>query len=70
MDINDELFVQFHTAYLFEFNMAVFAKFLFYEYPQTKLLDSEFMSARQHVLEYKDLPSKIFSKNSSLCKYQ
>lgn len=52
----------------FTFNIAVFAKFLFYEHPQTKPLDSEFLSARQHVLKYKDLPSKIFSENSSLCK--
>lgn len=54
----------------FSFNKAVSAKFLFYEHPQTKLLDSEFMSTRYHVLDYKDLTFKIVSKISSLCKYQ
>lgn len=54
----------------FRFNKAVFAKFLFYEHPQTKLLDSEFMSTRHYVLDYKDLPFKIVSKISNLGKYQ
>lgn len=54
----------------FNFNMAVSVKILFYEHHQTKHLDSEFMSTRHHVLEYRALPFKIFSKSSSLCKNQ
>lgn len=54
----------------FDFNKAVFAKFLFYEHPQTKHLDSEFMSTRNPVLEDKDSHFKIFFPNSRLYKYQ
>lgn len=54
----------------FNFNKAVFAKFLFYEHPHTAHLDSEFMSIGYHILEDKDLSVKFFSKTSSLYKYQ
>lgn len=54
----------------FDFNKAIFAKFLFYEHPQTKHLVSEFMSTRHPFLEDKNSPFKIFSPNSRLYKYQ